>query len=531
MKKRNILLFGLSTLFLLISCGNNSNNDDNNDKKDEEDTLTVKDHLLNTLEDLYEKETATFEDEGYLTIKYLGNSVGYTQDYYDNSLINDGAIIKVPEYGIYSFDFENDVLKNPKIITVADLKLSDLTYVASDVGYYGKDANWVKKGKDEYTFVTSDTYLGVALAYMEGYSSIVNYVSSFQTTVTISEDYKTLEFTVSFEISSYNLSDEFTFIVTDIGETIDSRVDDYLTTSPTFSKKDDWTDDEKEILNDISLNKASVPYPNGTSYATTSDTYLSGSVTNFTFYDYASNDLSSTYITQLEEEGFEEDLLNEDLSEETYEYKIYGYKKKIKDAEGFKDDTYLLVQFAYVPLTALDESYKIIYPNGVFEIVVSSYANDREIEVTLDELNSFYSDFYLADEETKSLPTFTFDNYTKITLKDETQTYNDYLAAYLEELGMSSYTYAFQTYSTIKVYTESKDTATSYQSLLYTTLNQIGYTIDIESSSDGIYYASLEETELSTYYYYDINFGPEVDESGEYAGYFEMEIQFYYFSI
>jgi hypothetical protein len=420
--------------------------------------------ILNTFLAPLANDNYTLTINDYVTYQQLGTKAVYKTylgDYASNG--NAGYVLNGSQ-GLFRFSLAADgsfVIGNclsPAGATKLTAYCFDITAIAPT------EASWKHTEGEDYIFTTSDVTIGTTLANVGGYGSYTSKATAFATTLTIDEAKTSATFatTMTYNKKDYTIAGAISLI----GSTSIAAVDAYIAAPATLVAPKAWKSDTQTGM--TSLINEVLPFPSGVSYATSESmtTDDSGAVSDITFQDFASGDISEAYKAALVADGWTLSESRTDVEAEIaqYGYAMYMYEKVKTPATSTMGPLCYTVQVDFIAKDILDLSSKALYPNGVFQVICTVYQNPLITNVSVAELNTYYATIKKTDG-TAALPTLTLGSeVTKIVLTDYTA------------MASANFGLAFTNYSDAKLSIADKATAVSDVTTIEASLSAAGLT-------------------------------------------------------
>ena len=422
---------------------------------------------------------------------YVSNKMKFTEYHYGDGMLHifDASQrtsywgygeAKIANYGIAQFAYTNDTVGVDTSMTTivspnTNLAYKDYNHILNDLGESGKNITFTEASRS-HTFSTTDTEFVQSLMELDGvdyyYDITVEDFTSARAYFNLSDDGKSLVnfgYTLTGYQGNASASLEMTGnSLSNIGTTaINSKVDAYLKTNPTFTPATAWDADTLAYIAEAAPG-LTLPFPSGTSYAYSMP---AGENSGLIFSDIGSGNRNDAYGAVLTGLGFVA-LDNENSDADN---NLLVYTKTIREAQGLSQGK-LVVYVGLQYQTATGELANI-YPNGVWTVKLLSEEQFETVEnVTLDAVNAELAAHKLLSNKAASiLPTLTLPaGYTQIDYTNATSDFV-YTMTLMAQYNQTNISFTYCYYADITVHYANENDADAAITSLSSQLLAAGY--------------------------------------------------------
>ena len=436
---------------------------------------------------------------------YVSNKMKFTEYHYGDGMLHifDASQrtsiwgygeAKIANYGIAQFAYTNDTVGVDASMTTivspnTNLAYKDYNHILNDLGESGKNITFTEASRS-HTFSTTDAEFVQSLMELDGvdyyYDITVEDFNSAKAYFNLSDDGKSLVnfgYTLTGYQGQANASLEMTgSSLSNIGTTaINTKVDAYLKTNPTFAPATAWDADTLAYIAEAAPG-LTLPFPSGTSYAYSMP---ANTESGLIFSDIGSGNRNDAYGAVLTGLGFALDNENSDADND-----MLVYTKTIREAQGLSQGK-LVVYVGLQYQTATGELANI-YPNGVWTVKLLSEEQFETVEnVTLDAVNAELAAHKLLSNKAASiLPTLTLPaGYTQIDYTNATSDFV-YMMTLMAQYSQMNISFTYCYYANITVHYANESDADAAITSLSSQLLAAGYTSS--TTSEGSFQSSAD---------------------------------------
>ncbi len=433
----------------------------------------------------------------------VGNPIGY-------------GVSKLSNYGLVSYYYQNDtegvdassleIVSPNKAITFEDYDNS-----IKELGECGKLVTFAESTKT-HTFTTTDEDFINALLILDGNESLMDVYPTVKATVSLNDE--GTEMTLGYFLDGHATKQKVNrsgMIINNVGTAKNTKVDTFLASNPTITKPTAWSEEATEAFNSLKTG-LSIPFPAGATIAASMPFRSLGNGIFNIFRDLGSGDISAAYGTALVAAGFAVEPEFTDAASG-----LKGYSKVINEGSGLEGKTTLYIVLRFTAATGEEAKF---YPNGIFDVLL--LADIEPAVVTAAQLNTELSQFKRDWAPTTNVfPTFDFGtNATKIEYMNQTQQYEDEINEYYAGYGIE---FHFEISAAVSVYYATLAEANAAVTALGQAFTAAGYTASANSA--GVY--NLGDPTQASDYLALASVEVAKTQTGAYAGYIEMELDYY----